>query len=221
MADSEDHNSPFDSEALAYDSWFDGKGRIIFAIELQALKQVIPGLPKPWLEVGIGSGRFAQALGIEMGIDPSAALLEMAKDRVIKVFQAKGEDRFFEDESFGAVFLILSLCFVQSPIKVLREAHRILKPKGKLVLAIVPKESPWGRFYEGKKIAGHAIYEHAKFYSHQEVSDMLSDVGFSIERTISTLSQEPSEVKEIESPQDGYHANAGFLVIVAGKHVPS
>ena len=43
---------------------------------------------------------------------------------------------------------------------------------------------------------------------------------FAVFHTISTLSQELGEVKEIESPQDGYHANGGFLVIVAGKHGP-
>jgi len=35
---------------------------------------MLPNLPGPWLEIGIGSGRFAQALGIETGIDPSIKL---------------------------------------------------------------------------------------------------------------------------------------------------
>ncbi len=145
MAASEDAGSAFDSVAEAYDLWFDSEGKLIFEIELAAIREVLPGLPRPWLEVGVGSGRFAQALGIEMGIDPSAKLLEMAKGRGIQVFRARGEDRFFEDESFGAVFLILTLCFVQSPLKVLDEAYRILKPGGKVVIEMVPKDSAWGQ----------------------------------------------------------------------------
>jgi len=55
----------FDSLASAYDAWFDGEGKLIFAIEVKAFQEILPLLPKPWLEVGVGSGRFAQALGIE------------------------------------------------------------------------------------------------------------------------------------------------------------
>jgi len=61
--------SLFDNLALAYDAWFEGEGKLIFAIETRALQEVLPSLPKPWLEVGVGSGRFAQALGIETGVD--------------------------------------------------------------------------------------------------------------------------------------------------------
>ncbi len=126
------YSSPFDSLATAYDAWFEEEGKLIFAIEVKALKEVLTLLPKPWLEVGVGSGRFAQALGIENGIDPSVKLLEMAKRRGITVSRARGEEQFFNKETFGTVFLIVTLCFVDSPIVVLREAHRILKPEGKI-----------------------------------------------------------------------------------------
>ena len=57
----------FDSLASDYDAWFDEEGRLIFASEVEALRQALPLLPKPWIEVGVGSGRFAQALGIDIG----------------------------------------------------------------------------------------------------------------------------------------------------------
>ena len=57
--------SPFDDLALEYDAWFDKEGSLIFFIEVQAFMELLPILPKPWLEVGVGSGRFARALGIE------------------------------------------------------------------------------------------------------------------------------------------------------------
>ena len=63
--------SIFDLLALDYDGWFEDEGKLLFAIEAEAFRRVLPSLPKPWLEVGVGSGRFAQALGIENGIDPS------------------------------------------------------------------------------------------------------------------------------------------------------
>lgn len=210
-------SSPFDLLAEEYDSWFDKDGRLIFETELLALKKVLQFLPKPWLEIGIGSGRFAQALGIEVGIDPSKRLLEIAKRRGVEVYQARGEDKFFKEESFGTVFLIVTLCFVESPIEVLKEANRILKPEGKIVLGLVLKDSPWGKLYIAKKMEGHRFYKYAKFYSFKEIDKLLSDSGFKIEMVVSTLFQEPNNVKEIEVPKDGFCESAGFTVIVGSK----
>ena len=208
---------PFDTLATQYDAWFEEEGKLIFAIEVKALREVLPLLPKPWLEVGVGSGRFAQALSIETGIDPSVRLLEIAEGRGITVFRVGGEEQFFNKETFGAVFLIVTLCFVDSPIAVLREAHRILKPEGEIVLGLVLQESPWGKFYQSKKMEGHRFYRYATFYSYQEVERLLIDSGFTIEKVVSTIFQKPGEVKKMEAPKEGFSVKAGFTVIVAGK----
>jgi len=86
---------PFDDLASAYDAWFDEEGKPVFAIEVLAFHEVLSSLPKPWLEVGVGSGRFAQALGIETGVDPSIKLLEMARERGITGFLGRGRSRSF------------------------------------------------------------------------------------------------------------------------------
>jgi SAM-dependent methyltransferase len=210
-------NSLFDPLAAEYDAWFEEEeGKLIFNIETIAFRDALTLLPKPWLEVGVGSGRFAQALGIETGIDPSVKLLEIAKKRGINVFPGKGEELPFPDSSFGTAFLIVTLCFLNTPLVALREAHRILKADGKLVLGVVLRESPWGRFYMAKKEAGHRFYSHATIYSYQEIESLLSDSGFRTEKVISTLFQQPGDVKETENPKDGYSSVAGFTVIVAG-----
>jgi len=211
------NTSPFDSLAGSYDAWFEEEGKPIFDIEVKAFQEVLSLLPKPWLEVGVGSGRFAQALGIETGIDPSAKLLEMAKKRGIKVFLARGEEQFFNKGDFGTVFLIVTLCFTDSPIAVLREAHRILKLGGKIVLGLVLRESPWGKLYQVKKQEEHRFYKHATLYSYQEVERVLTDSGFIIEKVVSTLFQKPGEVKEIENPREGFSVDAGFTIVRAGK----
>jgi len=211
------NTSLFDSLAAEYDAWFDDEGKLIFAIEVKAFQEVLPLLPEPWLEVGVGSGRFAQALGIETGVDPSVKLLEIAKSRGIRTFLGKGEEQLFNGETFGTVFVIVTLCFVDSPLEVLREAHRILKPEGKIVLGLVLRESPWGKFYQSKKLEGHRFYKHATFYSYQKVDRLLMDSGFSIEKVISTLFQKPGEVKEMEAPERGFSTGAGFTIVVAEK----
>jgi SAM-dependent methyltransferase len=209
--------SPFDNLALEYDAWFDKEGSLIFFIEVQAFKSLLPSLPKPWLEVGVGSGRFAEALGIETGVDPSSKLLHMARERGINAFLGRGEQELFDEESFGTVFLIVTLCFLDSPLEVLKEAKRILIPGGKLVLGLVLKESPWGQFYQQKKEEGHRFYRYATFYSCAEAIRNLGQAGFITEKVVSTLFQKPGEVHRTEEPREGYSPDAGFTIMVAGK----
>jgi SAM-dependent methyltransferase len=207
----------FDSLARAYDAWFEEEGRLIFASEVEALRQALFLLPKPWIEVGVGSGRFAQALGINIGLDPSRKLLEMARNRGISVFLGRGEDMPFQDGVFGTVFLVVTLCFVDSPRKTLGEAARLLKSGGKVVLGMVLTESPWGQLYHAKKQTGHRLYNHAMFYGYGEIGVLLKQAGFSVEQITSTLFQSPGEVNHIELPRQGFSADAGFTVILAGK----
>jgi SAM-dependent methyltransferase len=209
--------SPFDDLAAEYDAWFDREGSLIFFIEVQAFKLLLPSLPKPWLEIGAGSGRFAQALEIETGVDPSIKLIEMARQRDITAFLGRGEQELFDEESFGTVFLIITLCFLDSPLEALKETSRILMPGGKIVLGLVLKESPWGQFYQVKKARGHRFYKHATFYSYDEVVRLLDQAGFAIEKTVSTLFQRPGSVHHAESPKEGCFPSAGFTIIVAGK----
>jgi ubiquinone/menaquinone biosynthesis C-methylase UbiE len=211
--------SPFDDLAKEYDAWFDKEGSLVYFIEVQALKSLLPTLPKPWLEIGVGSGRFARALGIGTGVDPSTELVKMARRRGITAFLGRGEQVLFDEESFGTAFLIVTLCFLDSPLEVLKEASRILTPGGKLVLGIVLKESPWGQFYQKKKEQGHRFYKFATFYSFDEAVRLIEQAGFTIEKTISTLFQRPEEVHHAEEPGDGYSPDAGFTVIMAGKRV--
>ncbi len=212
-----DKDSLFDGLAEAYDAWFDKEGKIIFDTEVKAFQNILQDLPEPWLEIGVGSGRFAQALGIGAGIDPSARLLELATKRGVDVRQARGENSDLEAGKFGAVFLIVTLCFADSPYAILKEAHRILQKKGKLVLGMVLRENPWGQLYCKEKEQGHRFYQYATIHSYPELISLLARSGFIMEKIVSTLFQKPGEVKEVETPREYYSSDAGFNVIVARK----
>jgi SAM-dependent methyltransferase len=190
----------FNSLASDYDAWFEQEGRLIFASEFEALRQVLPLLPRPWIEIGIGSGRFAQALGIDIGLDPSSELLEMARNRGMSVFLGRGEGMPFQDSVFGTGFFVVALCFVDSPKRALSEATRLLRSGGKVVLGLVLRGSPWGQLYQTKKEMGHRFYKYATFYTYAEIDMLLTQTGFLIEKVISTLFQNPGEVNHIELP---------------------
>jgi hypothetical protein len=53
-------------------------GAAVFPSERACLEPLLAGLPRPWAEIGTGSGRFAAALGVDVGLDPAAALLAEA-----------------------------------------------------------------------------------------------------------------------------------------------
>ncbi len=215
--DNNSNPNPFNELASEYDAWFDAEGKLIFDIEVQAFQEVLPSLPEPWLEIGVGSGRFARALGINTGVEPSIKLVDLSRKRGITTYWGRGEQRLFEENSFGTVFLITTLCFLRSPLRVLKEAYRILQPGGKIVLGVVLKDSPWGKYYQQKKIEEHPFYKEANFYHCNEVTRLTIQARFTGERIISSLFQQPGEVTHMEYPKEGLYLDAGFVIIVAEK----
>ena len=211
--------SPFDSLAEGYDAWYDTEpGKTIFAMEVACLRPFLHTYPRPYLEVGVGSGRFAQALEIEYGVDPSQVLLEKARARGINVKRAGGEKLPFPDSSFGAVLIALTLCFVDDPAQVLREASRVLTPEGGLVLGLILKEIPWAELYAKKGKEGHPIYSRARFFSKDDIENFLYQSGFYELRYRSGLFQPPGHSSyHLEQPTDGYNSTAGFVAIGSRK----
>lgn len=204
----------FNRLAEEYDHWYE-KEKQTFQTELAAFQPILPSLPKPWLEVGVGSGRFAPALGIPWGIDPVINLLRIAKQRNIQVAAGRGEFLPLFPRKIGSVFIILTLCFVPFPPLFLKECHRILLPGGRIVVGFIPRPSPWGKFYAEKKNQGHPVYRLARFYSIEEVEHFFIDGGFTIHGIYSTLFQKPGSVAGVEKPIRGYRPQAGFLLMIS------
>jgi ubiquinone/menaquinone biosynthesis C-methylase UbiE len=209
----------FDNYASEYDAWYDTEvGKAIFTMEVDCLKPLLHRFGRPYLEIGVGSGRFAEALGIEYGTDPALAMVQMAKARGVKVTEATGEELPFPDKIFGGLLIAFTICFLDNPQKVLQEAWRVLQPEGGLVLGLIPRDSPWGEFYIKKGKEGHPIYSKARFFSKVEVEDLLQQSGFEVVEYRSTLFQSPGQKNyRYESSVSGYQRSAGFIVVVNSK----
>lgn len=209
----------FDVYADRYDAWYDSSvGKILFSAELACLRPLLEQFARPYLEVGVGTGRFAEALGIEYGLDPSPRALEKARVRGVKVTLGIGEELPFPDARFGGVLLVFTLCFVEDPNKVIQEIRRVLTPGGGLVLGVLLKDTPWADSYARRGAEGHPLYSTARFYSREEVEDLLKQSDFRITAYRSTLFQKPGlEVYKEESPVDGLVPGAGFVGIAAVK----
>ncbi|HXF68620.1 MAG TPA: methyltransferase domain-containing protein [Thermoflexus sp.] len=209
--------SVFERYAARYDAWYEGPvGRGAYRSEIRALAPLLVQCPPPWLEIGVGSGRFAQALGVGFGIDPAMAPLRMAAGRGVQVVQGIGERLPFRSGAFGGILLVVTLCFVEDPLAVLQEAHRALRSGGGLVLGMILGESPWASHYAEKGRQGHPFYSIAHFYSRKELEAWLHAAGFQIVEYRSTLFQRPDapEIAE-EEARPGFHPEAGFVGILA------
>ncbi len=207
-----------DHLADRYDAWYDtAAGRVLFDLELAALGPLLTGTACPRLEVGVGSGRFAAALGVEVGIDPAEAPLRLASSRGVLVVRGSGRALPFPDGCFGAVVLVVTLCFADDPAGVLAEAARVLRPGGRLDLGLVPSDSAWGRSYAEKGRAGHPFYRHARLLSIDVHRRMLVAAGFKIVESRSTLMQAPSDTPVAESVRRGVASGAGFVALAGLK----
>jgi len=173
------NNNPFDKYAEEYDIWYDkNENSNMYELELNALKKFIPkSKSKTGLEIGVGTGRFAKPLGIKYGLEPSKSMAKIAKKRGIDVYEGIAECIPFNDESFDYVLMTTTLCFLNEPIKGLKEIKRILKPNGTVIIGIIDKNSPMGNLYESKKEKSK-FYKNAKFYSLDEVLTWLNELKY-------------------------------------------
>ena len=203
----------FDRLANEYDQWFDSEdGRPIFDAEIACLKDLMPADLGRWLEVGVGTGRFAQGLGVKEGIDPSVPMLEFARQRGVRTRTGWGEDLPYPDGSFDGVLLVVTLCFLSDPATALRECARVLKEDGCLMVGLVPAGSPWARLYKRKGRTGHPFYAVARFYDCDKVIRMADTAGFKLNRAVSCLFSPPGEPLDV-SRRQGIVAGAGFVAM--------
>jgi ubiquinone/menaquinone biosynthesis C-methylase UbiE len=167
--------------------------------------------------VGVGTGRFASRVGIKVGVEPAQAMASIARQRGIQVYETGAEALPFADTSFDSVLMVTTICFFSDPLQALREAWRVLKPRGHIVIGMIDKESPLGKSYEAKK-SKSTFYRYAHFYSVTEVIEWLKRSGFGEIKTRQTIFKPPKEMTAVEPVKDGY-GDGGFVVIAAQKMV--
>ncbi len=205
----------FQERADEYDSWY--KDSLLFTIEAEALRQISTPLPRPGIEIGSGPGRFAQQLGVILGIDPAPAALQHGIKRGIMGIAGIGEQLPIRPGTAGTLYLLFTLCFLAEPKSVLQQCLQALYSDGRLVIGQVPLTSPWGRYLEQKKEQGNPYYRNARLYTVAATLRMLNENGFSLLESYSTLLQPPGSVTRKEIAQPGINEQAGFCILVAGK----
>ena len=201
----------FDNHLKEYERWF-VDNHYVFQSELNAVRKAIP-LGKKGVEIGIGSGIFAQPLGITTGIEPSKAMREKAKTRKINAVDAVAENLPYPDSCIDFALMVTTVCFLDDIYQSFYEVNRILSTNGCLIIGFVDKNSPLGKIYLDHKDES-IFYKNATFYSTKDLLGILKNTGFEIKSVYQTVFGKLDEINKVQEVITGY-GKGSFVVIKA------
>ncbi len=115
----------------------------------KVLQALAPSDNERFLEIGFGTGRFAEILlsvttgTFVGGVDPTETMVQTALNRLIKkgwenridIRQGTDDSLPWSDNRFDAAIAIHSFQFWSDPHKSIVEINRILKPQGRIIIA--------------------------------------------------------------------------------------
>lgn len=120
-----------------YETWFK-KHFYVFKSEVAAIKQLLPPEKNAkGIEIGVGTGRFATALGISEGIEPAEEMRLVAEKRGVTVLHATAENLPYKSSYFD--YVLMNFCFshFKNLHKAFKEVYRILKDNGCIIVGFV------------------------------------------------------------------------------------
>ena len=200
----------FQRTAASYDAWYDTHPAL-YRTELAALRRAVPRRGRG-LEIGVGTGRFASALSVRYGLDPSPGMLGLARSRGIRAVQGFGEALPFKPASFDFILIAFVIEFVDDVRGFLGEAAKVLRPSGTLVIGVIDRDSAWGRYFHSSSRARRFFHPP----SPPELVGILESVGLKFRASWQTLFGPPPDLRREERPRPGF-GQGGFVVFKARK----
>jgi ubiquinone/menaquinone biosynthesis C-methylase UbiE len=206
---------PFNDHVAEYEDWYK-KYPFVFRSEVAAIKEFLPrGENIRGIEVGLGTGRFAKALGIKDGIEPAENMRSVAEGKGIFVLNAVAEHLPYKSLQFDFVLMNFCISYFEDVPEAFKEAHRVLKRGGCLIAGFIDKNSRIGRFYQERKPES-VFYKKANFYTVPRIEKELKNAGFKKLQFLQTLFHDLDVIKSIQKPLPG-HGKGSYVLIKAIK----
>jgi len=202
--------NPFETYVEEYESWFQHNPHA-YASELAAIKALMPA--GEGLEIGVGTGLFAEPLAIATGVEPASEMAQKASERGIRVLKGYAEDLPCAEAAYDFSLMVTTICFVEDPLKAIKEACRVVRPGGAVLVALVDKKSPLGEDYLKKKEESR-FYKNARFYSTQQIHEFVKAAGLEDIMTVQTLFTPLQDMLRSDPVRTGF-GKGSFTVIRA------
>jgi SAM-dependent methyltransferase len=137
------------------------------------------------LEIGAMTGHFqlrARERGwVSLGLEPDPWAAEYGRSNFgVDVRESTIVEAELPSDSFDAVVMLHVLEHLTEPQETLREIKRVLKPDGVLVIEIPIVDAAVARLL-GRRHR-HYVFDHTLFMTRRTCADLLTRVGFAIER---------------------------------------
>jgi len=205
----------FNSHVEEYEAWY-VKHNEAYLSELAGIKEQFQKLPENLrgIEVGLGTGRFAEPLGIKEGIEPAMEMAKIAMERNIEIMKGVAEHLPYAALQFDFV-LFVTICHLDNVKEAIAEAHRVLKNEGSIIVGFLDKDQSIAKQYEDKR-GRSTFFKHAIFYSVDRVENLLKEAGFRNFEYNQTLFGKLEKIKEVQTPKPGY-GEGSFVVVKADK----
>lgn len=94
----------------------------------------------------------------------------------------------------------MTICHLNNVKSAFKEAYRVLKPKGSIIIGFIDKDQKIGKTYEENRMRC-TLFRYANFYSVVNVAKILKEVGFKDIEYNQTLFGNLDEIKEVQLPK--------------------
>jgi len=164
-------------------------------------------LDHPILDLGCGFGEFAEAFeetNFDVGLDLSERDIEVAKGLNLyrELYLADARDMPFDDDTFGSIISVSVIEHITEVDKVFKEAYRVLRPGGTLLITVETDEVDGNGIYRPllKRIGltgmsdflndvYNGVFHRETLLTKAEWRSRIEDAGFVIERADDIISR--------------------------------
>lgn len=205
----------FDENVEQYEKWYKDYAEV-YQSEILAIHEQFQNLPQNirGIEVGLGTGRFSSPLGIKEGVEPSETMAKKAVKRGIEVMDGVAEHLPYKGLQFDFV-LFVTICHLNNVERAFEEAYRVLKKGGSVLVGFLDKDQSIAKQYIEKRHQS-TFYSKATFHTVDRIKALLKESGFKDFEFNQTLFGNLDEIKEVQSPKEGF-GEGSFVVVRAVK----